>query len=144
MVRNEDDKRSIEGVLSFVKGSDQFEFGADTEEFSNKTTYKLIQRAENPATYTKLSCYLSWIAAQYNMNYENTGLPDPACSQGSGDPDDGENTCRNTPTNWADLRDELELECKFRYYYDRVKYAECILYNEKDFVYPCLDVPPLT
>jgi len=143
MVTNEDDKKSIEGILSFVKGCDQFEFGEDTEEFSSKTTNKLIQRADNPATYTKLSCFLPWIAAQYNMNYENTGLPDPACTQGSGDPQDGKNTCRTTPSNWAELRDDLELECKFPFYYDGVEYDECILYKEDDFVYPVFRCPTL-
>ena len=46
-------------------------------------------------------------------------------------------------SNWADLRDELELECKFPYYYDGVKYDECVLYNEKVFVYPVFRCPTL-
>jgi len=141
MVTNEDDTRSIEGVLSFVKGCDQFEFGEEKAAFSIGTTYTLEQRAENPATYTKLSCFLPWIAAQYNMNYENTGLPDPACSQGTGDPQDGQNICRNTPSNFFESQNELEEECKFPFYYNGVKYDECILYNEGDFLYPVFRCP---
>ena len=84
---------------------------------------------------------LVWIAAQYNMNYEITGLLDPACSRGSGDPQDGNNICRNTPSNFFEAQNGLEEECKFPFYYNGVEYNECILYEEEDFVYPVFRCP---
>jgi len=141
MITDTNDRRYIEGVLSFVKGCDQFRIGEDQEDFSTGTTYTLAQRATNPATYTKLSCFLPWIAAQYNMEYESTGVVDQACTTGSGDPNDDENTCRNTLSNAFDLRETLESECIFPFYYNGRKYNECILFNELDFVYPVFSCP---
>ena len=135
-----DGKYFIEGVLSFVKGCDQFEFGTLDESFANKTTYILRQQSQNPTTYTKLSCFLPWIAEQYNMKYEMTDTMDKACNTGSGDPDDGENTCRNTQSN-IDQYHKIEFECKFPFYYNGRSYNECILLNEDGFVYPVFRCP---
>ena len=32
------------------------------------------QETNNPAVYTKLSCHLPWIAEQYGMEYDHTGI----------------------------------------------------------------------
>jgi len=132
------DKYHIEGILSFVKGCDQFEFG-ESNEAGN--AWKLIQRSENPTTYTKLSCFIPWIAAQYNMEYEHYGSLDQACYTGSGDPQDVENLCRNTHSNHFDFLSDIEVECKFPFYYNGKKYDECILLDEEDFVYPIFRCP---
>merc|ERR1712142_932179 len=89
----------------------------------------------------KLSCFLPWIASQYNMQYESDGPIDEACIKGSGDPQDTDNTCRNTPSNAFDLREDIEIECIFPFYYNGKKYNECILFNELDFVYPRFSCP---
>ena len=44
-----------EGILSFVRGCDTFTLRASNPE---KTTFQLIQSSDNPAAYTKLSCFL--------------------------------------------------------------------------------------
>merc|ERR1719153_128948 len=141
MTSDNDDRRYIEGVLSFVKGCDQFIFGLDKEEFSTGTTYTLTQRSTNPATYTRLSCFLPWIAAQYNMEYSSTGAEDQTCTAGSGDTEDKKNICRNTLSNEFDLREEAEFECIFPFYYNGKKYDECILFEELGFVYPVFRCP---
>jgi len=141
LVSDNNNRRYIEGVLSFVKGCDQFVFGLDKEEFSTGTTYTLAQRSTNPATYTRLACYLPWIAEQYNMVYESTGAVDQGCTVGSGDPGDGENTCRNTLSNEFDLREEAEFKCIFPFYYNGKKYDECVLFEELGFVYPVFRCP---
>jgi len=76
MVREEDRpmRYFIEGILSFVKGCEQFVFGVrDTAE----TKYELLQNSENPAAYAKLSCHLPWIAEQYGMSYD--AVDDETC-----------------------------------------------------------------
>ena len=47
------------------------------------------QRSNNPTVYTKLSCFLPWIAKQYGLKYENKDLDnDSSCSEGTGDLND--------------------------------------------------------
>jgi len=143
MVKNADDpnRYSIDGILSFVKGCSQFEVG---ERFSdtNNSNWLLYQRTENPTAYTKLSCFLPWIAEQYNMDYEHTGSLDQACYKGSGDPQDGENEpCRNTPSNQREVVFLHERECKFPFYYKKKIYNECILLDEDDYLYPVFRCP---
>ena len=71
----------IEGILSFVKGCELFSFGATTADQSH---FQLFQKGENPAVYTKLSCFLPWVAKQYGLshivphtNFVNSGLQMP-------------------------------------------------------------------
>ena len=87
---------SIHGILSFVKGCDVFTFGTTN---TKKKNAQLNQQTENPSTYTKLSCFLPWIAAQYNLTYLANKDVDPACSVGSGNPEDGNQPCRITLSN---------------------------------------------
>ena len=54
----------IEGILSCVKGCEQFSFGPSKE------------------AYTKLSCFLPWVAKQYELSYEPDD--DQSCNQGTG------------------------------------------------------------
>jgi len=137
MVRDDRDRFSIQGILSFVKGCDRFEFGRRNE---NRTSI-LRQQSENPSTYTKLSCFLPWIASEYNMRYENSDMEEPSCSRGTGDPDDGNNQCRNTISNTFEYLENLEIECKFPFYYEGKLYDECILLDEEGFLYPIFRCP---
>ena len=126
-----------EGIASFLKGCDVFTIGALDEA---RTKWVLNQQSENPVTYTKLSCFLPWVAQQYGLDYETNDSPDPQCSQGQGDPGDSNNKCRITPSNLVDtLRGEVE--CIFPFYYQGKKYDECVLYDELGFVYPVFRCP---
>ena len=69
----------------------------------------------NLTTYTKLSCFLPWIAEQYGLEYTVTGPQDPSCTQSTGKLKDGKETCRITPSN---LIDDIvgEVECIFPFF----------------------------
>ena len=97
------EKLSVEGLLSFVKGCSKFTLGGgniqtvdplNDNPILNVTKWKLKQRSDNPIVYTKLSCYLPWIASQYNMTLESvsntsseSSSTDFECLNGSGSTD---------------------------------------------------------
>merc|ERR1719481_927817 len=101
----------------------------------------LKQQSDNPTTYTKLSCYLPWIAKQYFMSYQDNTGSDNACTVGSGDSTEGQKTCRSTFSNVLEEVNELEEECKFPFWYGGVKYEKCILLYKDGFTYPVFQCP---
>lgn len=138
---NETGKFHTKGIFSFVKGR-----GCDI--YSN-----------NPSAYTKLSCFLPWIAKEYGMKYEPEENYDPQCTQEtpktiSDDPEclvsesksrlfgetEVEEKCQNTPSN---LQEYLagEQDCIFPFYYNGQKYDKCILFTEAGFTYPAFRCP---
>ena len=68
MTENKDRKYEAEGILSFIKGCDDLFFG-QSESGSN---WKLFQYSTSPTVYTKLYCFLPWIADQYDLEYTFT------------------------------------------------------------------------
>ena len=124
-----------EGILSFVKGCNVFTFGAISE---NKWT--LNQQSENPSTYTKLSCFLPWVAKQYNTEYNARGPAEQACVVGQGDKHDGDNRCRITPSSLPEAFIPAS-DCIFPFYYGGKEYDQCVLYDEAGFVYPIFRCP---
>jgi len=128
-------KFHAEGMLSFVKGCDVFSFGTINEAKGNA---QLNQQSENPAVYTKLGCYMNWIAEQYGMTYN--GEADPSCEKSFGDPENSKEVCRITPSNLLDLFSG-EKECIFPFEYKNVRYDKCILFEEDGFVYPIFRCP---
>merc|ERR1711892_326769 len=136
MEKDELDRFHATGLLSFVKGR-----GCDI--YSN-----------NPSAYTKLSCFLPWIAAQYGMDYEPEEDSDPSsCSQetpGSISTDKnctvleganaGKEKCQNIPSS---LQGQFagERDCIFPFYYNGKKYDHCIIFTEAGFVYPVFRCP---
>jgi len=149
MVR--DEKRPmrfmIEGILSFVKGCDVFSLGS-----INSKGDQLNQQTENPSTYTKLSCFLPWVAQQYDMEYEDKGPADPECYQGQGNPLDAEeNKCRITPSALTSTvlvgsgenigQSVPEPECIFPFFYRDKLFTKCTLFEEDGFVFPVFRCP---
>ena len=65
MVRNNENRFEAEGILSFTKGCDSLYFGA-TDPNTNRN-WQLFQYSANPTVYTKLYCFLDWIAKQYGL-----------------------------------------------------------------------------
>merc|ERR1711892_601041 len=78
-----------EGLLSFGKGCDFFVFNS----YPTNTSWQITQLTENPSIYTKLSCFLPWVAEQYGLEYKASGQTDMACVQGQGDKMDGDEEC---------------------------------------------------
>ena len=105
----------------------------------DRTEFQLTQFSENPATYTKLSCFLPWVARQYGLDYDGDPATDQTCSQGSGEKPTGEEVCRETISNLFTNRDERE--CIFPFYYNGVLYNECALFEQEGFVYPVFRCP---
>ena len=65
MIKNHENRMEAEGILSFIKGCDRLVFGPT---FSN-LNWRLTQESENPVVYTKIYCFLTWIASQYGLQY---------------------------------------------------------------------------
>ena len=56
----------------------------DENENENKTRFVFSSYTESPLAYTKMSCYLPWIAEQFGLSYEEQSTDDEACVKGSG------------------------------------------------------------
>ena len=102
---------------------------------SSNRTNLMIQETRNPSVYTKLSCFLPWIAEQHNMIFENK-IEDEnqECSEGNGDINDfdaGECRC-NCPGE--DL-------CIFPYYWNGKLIEQCALLEEEEFRFPIFRCP---
>ena len=134
----------MEGVLSFVKGCDAFSidtsdnYSYDYDDYDD-TVFRLTQFSENPSVYTKLSCFLPWVAKQYGLKYDGDTSSDPSCSQANGERPTGKETCRETSV--SQLTDRAEQECIFPFYYRDQLYTECSLIELSDFVYPVFRCP---
>ena len=98
----------VEGILSFTKGCSAFLFRQ-----RNPLRSELLQRSVNPTVYTRLACFLPWVAKQYDMDLPASIDSETGCSEGQGDPGDQvEDICRNAPT----LQEEPEVPCIFPFY----------------------------
>merc|ERR1712241_1262890 len=108
-------KLYIEGLLSYIKGCTLLAVSDQTE------TSLLFQESANPNVYTKLSCFLPWIAEQYNMEYDNTGITEEECEAGTGNKDEiaGAGECRCACSS--------ETLCKFPFYFNGKHYDQCTM-----------------
>ena len=112
---------------TFPQGCSRFDFKGFKTVFDLSRSW-LHQASYNPAVYTKLSCYLPWVAAQYDMDYTPPADPDPACLTGNGDITEvTAEVCRTNPFNnrW-DLRDGIEAECLFPFTLNGERHDTCI------------------
>ena len=148
-------KLTTEGILSFVKGCTRFAFGKYqvflAEELSAQFDINVtdtganvvIQDSDNPLVYTKLYCYLPWIAQQYGLEYDETISDDSDCLYGSGDSEDGRNKiCTNIPTSAKEVIEGIERPCIFPYYVDgRLINDTCFKLNQEDFLDPVSRCP---
>ena len=108
----------LDALLIFF-ATDTFTF-EEVEENDSKANI-VVQVSEHPLAYTRLHCYLPWIAEQYDLDFDYEDIPgdDPACSTGFGNPDEDENVrCTNTPSTLKEIREEIEQPCIFPYYVD--------------------------
>ena len=97
---------------------------------------RLRQVSENPSVYSRLSCFLPWIAQQYGMSYTATE-EDERCEVGKGDTKEVRgDQCRTTPIDFMDRRDRKEPFCLFPFYLDGIEYNQCTLTEIKDFTRP--------
>ena len=153
MMEDSNTRKYIEGILSFTKGCSLFDvWHRENTGATTRSTSYLEQESENPSVYTKLSCYLPWIAEQYNMEYDNTGLDtDDECTTSIGDKNEIANAgeCR---TAWIPGRMLMadgtganggEVLCKFPFYWNGKLYDQCIMLEEDDMILPVFRCPIL-
>ena len=138
MIKQSDARYYSEGILSFIKGCDVLAFGVGN---SRGNRYFLNQQSENPSVYTKLSCFLPWIAEQYNLQYDGAASEDCPQSRQSVISEDSSTVCRNTPSNLQEAGQEIEKPCLFPFYYDDQLYESCVLFDQNDFVLPIFRCP---
>ena len=126
MVQDEEGKFSSLGVNSFLKGCSFFSF----------TNKSLNQYSENPLVYSRLSCFLPWIAEQYNMTYTATE-EEPECQEGTGNINEiTTKICRTTPTDDRDRFLRNEAQCIFPFFIDGEEHNQCTLSNKQGFTIP--------
>ena len=157
---------TTQGLLSFVKGCTIFGFGrfppyigpllsieygvGILSSLQNVITNTFYHTADNPLVYTKIHCYLPWIAEQYNLELDDSSSiqDDPQCINGSGilDEEEEENSleCSNTPSSLSEIALKLELPCIFPFYVDgRLINDTCYKFNADDFLDPVSRCPIL-
>ena len=97
--------------------------------------YLLQESGEEPAVYTKLACFLPWIAEQYQMDFtENLDDGNKECTFGNGDKNDTNiDACRsNSPQ---------EHECIFPFYWNGKLIDQCIFLEQSEFLIPVFRCP---
>ena len=158
MIENHDDSErfTVQGILSFIKGCTVYGFGRFNEfvvpDLNNLLSTETksqsnvaIQLAENPLVYTKIFCYLPWIAKQFDLDYDQHGDRDSACVLGSGNPDDltdNDKSCSNTPSSLQEVFKGVEQPCIFPYYVDgRLINDTCFKVNPDQFLDPVSRCP---
>ena len=154
MMEDSNTRKYIEGILSFTKGCSLFDLWKEDDfRGTGRSTSYLEQESENPSVYTKLSCYLPWIAEQYNMEYDNSAemTLNLECTTSIGDKNEIANAgeCRTAwlPSNMlmADGTGENggEVLCKFPFYWNGKLYDQCIMLEEDDMILPVFRCPIL-
>ena len=130
---------SLIGVQSFTKGCSTFSY------YSSPLFSQLFQQSINPFVYAKVSCYLPWIAKQYNMIFEQTGDIDPDCTTGQGDLEElNDEVCRTNPATYfsnSNARIEPEPVCIFPFQLDDQTWNECLMSGIEDFTHPVFRCP---
>ena len=134
------DRFYTEGILSFVKGCT---FGVfPLRDFPGEFYSKFS--ASSPAAYTKLSCYLPWVAEQYGLDY-TAGAVDPKCVTATGDKNQVNVTnCLTRSSIFDDsspYSEENRYPCLFPFYKDGKLYDSCIYIEQQGYILPLYFCP---
>ena len=129
----------VEGFQSFVKGCDSLKFYARS---SSSSSYEgLSQINESPSIYTRLSCFLPWVAEQYDMSYPVEESQQPHCLQSTSSKEVSKE-CRTNPesdffqgVSSIIVYGKSEEKCIFPFYYKGKLYDECMVSPTSDFVF---------
>ena len=136
LMTDEGGKLQVDGILSFIKGCGVFSFDQSLGDLWGVITFDLVdldysvlfQLSNNPSAYTKLVCFLPWIAEQYGLEYNDPGDTDQACVEGNGNIEDvtevESRDCRSIPSSYFDIKSSSlllrfnvsELPCLFPFY----------------------------
>ena len=121
---------SFAGPLTMSKGCDEaLELRRD-----DTVLRDYIYRGSNPAVVTDATCYMDWIAEQYNLRLEDDYESKASCSQSSGDKEDLNKarcvTANNNLCDWTQTN------------LDGTVHDSCRLYAEEGIaknVFQCID-----
>ena len=156
LMYQENNKFVMTGLLSFVKGCTSFIYSGlqglgvfRSPRVSRPYYESLTQESLNPLVYTKISCYLPWIAEQYGMEYEAEADDDPECVNYTGDINEvTAEVCTVFPTQYfADglYLDNTEAKCIFNFTIDdgtnAVEWDGCAISGIEDFTHPVFKCP---
>ena len=146
-----------EGILSFIKGCTAFIFGRYVDFFAtdffsfqeveatDSQANIVYQVSDNPLVYTRLHCYLPWIAEQYGLDFDYEEIPgdDPSCFTGFGKTDEDVNVrCTNTPSTVKEIQEGIEKPCIFPYYVDgKLINDSCVKFESDTFLDPVSRCP---
>ena len=96
----------------------------------------LQQATKTPAVYTKLLCFLPWIADQYGMEFQIDENYDQnlVCTQGTGNLGDfNADLCR--------VGTRGEEPCIFPFFWNGKLYEQCVFLEEEEFNFPVFRCP---
>ena len=143
MVRNKDGHFYMEGHLSFLWGCDFFQMGPKPD--TNKTVFRFQSISESPLAYTKLSCYLPWVAEQFGLFYQDQSSTDEACQVGSRQKPPVADSTFQYDVTCREIRGTsvtgFELPCIFPFYYQGKRFDDCTLLQRSSFVEPVWRCP---
>ena len=130
------------GINSFLKGCSKF--GVTGPDFYNPGGYSrrrngtsLDQFSFNPSVYSRLSCFLPWIAEQYGLTYTPSQPTEPECEEGVGNINEvTAEVCRATTDHELDVQMELEPPCILPFILNNEIHNECTLVQINDFTRP--------
>ena len=144
MTESKDGQLIIDGLLSFIKGCGAFSFDQsygslypyislfNPQDFGLEFSV-LFQLSNNPSAYTKLSCFLPWIAEQFGLEFESSREDEMQCLEGTGDIEDVTDVenkdCRSNPSSYLESSPfsvEEELPCLLPFYLEDQRIEACI------------------
>ena len=138
MVQDEEGLFYMLGINSFLKGCASL--STHYNQYNNEGDYEFVilkQFSDNPSVYSRLSCFLPWIAEQYGLTYTPSQPTEPECEQGVGNIDEvTAEVCRATPDNRLDVEDKLEPPCILPFTLNNEEYDQCALVEIGDFTKP--------
>ena len=132
----------VEGFQSFVKGCDSFYARRSRNSFVALGYEGLSQINRSPSIYTRLSCFLPWVADQYGLSYplEDSQREEQRCHRPTGSKEESKE-CRTNPESDFSQNVEgfgplsSEHMCVFPFYYKGKKYTKCMVSPTSDFVF---------
>merc|ERR550532_3296344 len=131
----------IEGILSFLKSCERFTM-EQTNTDTDDPIFSFDSFTESPIAYTKVSCFLPWIAQQFGLYFPPAD--DEACVSGNGEKPpfnsthEYDSTCRTTVA--SDVYGD-ERECIFPFYWGDKLYDTCALYSPANLAVPLFICP---
>ena len=100
----------------------------------------MVQQSNgNPLAYTKLSCFLPWVAEQYGLSHEG----DPthlSCTVANGERNQSQ-PCRTKEVSRDENGQFTERRCIIPFYSRGQRYDECALLEPSNFLYPVFRCP---